>query len=193
MRTYHCPKGQFAFWYKSAMQNLGADWSWTWRSLFSTTFSVSLPSSFHQHLPTALLSISLLCLSSSMSALLLVQLPSCLFHLSIFTFSSFPLPCLHDPQPSMLVLSMEANFTHYQVTGKKKNSVSKRYIRHRGSRAGDSLCDVLLQGLFCSCYDTLFPSLLQPPPGHTSIHTSPPSSLSDDREMLSGTDYQSLN
>lgn len=119
MRTYHCPKCQFAFWCKTPMQNLGANWSWTWRSLFSTTFSVSLPSSFHQHLPTALLSISLLCLSSSISALLLVQLPSCLFHLSIFTFSSFPLPCLRDPQPSMLLLSMEVNFTRYQVTGGK--------------------------------------------------------------------------
>lgn len=103
----------------TSMQNLGDDLSWTWRSLFSTTFSVSLPSSFHQHLPRALLSISLICLSSSISALLLVHLPSCLLHLSIFTFSSFPLPCLRDPQPSMLLLTMEVNFTRYQVTGGK--------------------------------------------------------------------------
>lgn len=116
MRTYHCPKGQVAFWGTASMQNLGADWSWTDDGASSQRLFLFL---FPRHLPTAFLSISLLCLSSSISAPLLVQLPSCLFHLSIFTFSSFPLPCLHDPQPSMLLLSMEVNFTRYQVTGEK--------------------------------------------------------------------------
>lgn len=92
------------------------------KSLYLDKFpslSVSLPSSFQQHLTTAFLAIYLLCLSASISPLLLVQIPSSLFHLSIFTFSSFLLHCLCDPLPSMLLLSMEVNFTHCQVTGEK--------------------------------------------------------------------------
>lgn len=113
--------------------------------------------------------------------------PSCL---CLFTHHHHWRPCrwkliLHAPE------KLERN---EKKKKKKKISVSKRFKRHRKSSAGDSLCCLCsrvlsVRAIAHNFYHCNAPPLL----AYTHRHTPPPRSLSDDKEMLSGTDYQPPN